>query len=104
MKYYSSIISLFSLSFILIISLLYLGDISRDLEKENFILKKQISLINEQININEIEFSLHTSYDYLKKLQKIYLLDNQEDFLVKRISFYDFKNQNLDNLFTIGTK
>ena len=104
MKYYSSIISLFSLSFILIISLLYLGDISRDLEKENFILKKKISIINEQININEIEFSLHTSYDYLKKLQKIYLLDNQEDFLVKRISFYDFKNQNLDNLFTIGTK
>ncbi len=104
MKYYSAIISLFSLSFFAVISLLYLANISKVIENENLILKKKIKLTKEQININEIEYSLYNSYDYLQKMQKIYFTQTNNDNINKRISFLEFKNKNLENLYTVGIK
>ena len=56
------------------------------LEKQNYTLEKKINLINDQIGINEIEFSLYHNYAYLKKLHKIYFDFKQfETFSNKRL-------------------
>ena len=62
--------------------------------------------ITPSVNINEIEYSLYNNYNYLQKMQKIYF-ENTKDIksdLQKRISFYDFKNKNIEFLHTVGTK
>ena len=104
MKYYSAILSLFGLSFFIIIALLYLGNVSRDFEKSNIILKKNIVLFKDQININEIEYSLVTNYDYLTKLQKLYLAENIYNQVNNIITFNDLKNKDINNFYTIGMK
>ena len=104
MKYYSTIITLFLLSFLSIIALLYLGNISREIERNNILLKEKINFMQDQININEIEYSLFTSYNYLKKLQKIYFNEESSSSLKNRIGFYDLEKENFENFHTIGTK
>jgi hypothetical protein len=104
MKYYSTIILLFTFSIFSIISVLYLANITRIIEKENSVLKKNIKKIEYEININEIEYALYNSYDYLKQMQKIYFENVGNDTHKLRISFNDFKNQNLENFHTVGIK
>ena len=104
MKYYSTIIFSFLLSFLFIIVLLYLGNISREIEKNNITLKEKINFIQDQIDINEIEYSLFISYTYLKKLQKIYFNEENVSSLNNRISFYDLEKQKFENFHTIGTR
>ena len=93
MKYYSAIIFSFALSLLSVMSLLYLGKVSREMEKDNIVLKEQIDFMQDQININEIEYSLFISYNYLKKLQTIYFDEENVSFQNNRISFYDLENQ-----------
>ena len=102
MKYNSAIISLFTLSIFAIISLLYLGNITRKIQKENNILINNIHFIKDQININEIEYSLFNSYEYLQKMQKIYLKESNDEIISNRVSFKSLKNKNLENFYTVG--
>ena len=104
MKYYSAIIFLFASSIFAVVLLLYFANITRNIEKENFVLLSKIKKIEDQININEIEFSYYNSYEYLIKMKKIYFEMPKENNLNKRISFYDFKKQNLESLRTVGIK
>ena len=104
MKYYSTIILLFALSFFSIISLLSLGNLSREIEKENIVLKEKIIFIQDQININEIEYNLVNSYGYLKKLQKIYFDETNINSQKNRISFNHLKKKNIENIYNIGIK
>ena len=94
----------FLLCFLSIISLLYLGNISREIEKDNIALKEKIIFFQDQININEIEYSIYISYNYLKKLQKIYFNEENVISLNNRISFSDLEKQKFENLHTIGTR
>ncbi|SVC96582.1 uncharacterized protein METZ01_LOCUS349436, partial [marine metagenome] len=93
MKYYSAIISSFILSFLSTIVLLHLGNVTREIEKSNITLKEKINFMQDQININEIEYSLFISYNYLKKLQTIYFDEENISSPNNRISFYDLENQ-----------
>ena len=104
MRYYSTIIFLFVSSVFAVVLLLYFANITRNIEKENFVLLSKIKKIEDQININEIEFSYYNSYEYLIKMKKIYFEMPKENNLNKRISFYDFKKQNLESLHTVGIK
>ena len=104
MRYYSTIICLFVSSIFAVVLLLYFANITRNIEKENFVLLSKIKKIEDQININEIEFSYYNSYEYLIKMKKIYFEMPKENNLNKRISFYDFKKQNLESLHTVGIK
>ena len=104
MKYYSAIIFLFVSSIFAVVLLLYFANITRNIEKENFFLLSKIKKLEDQININEIEFSYYNSYEYLIKMKKIYFEMPKENNLNKRISFYDFKKQNLESLHTVGIK
>ena len=104
MRYYSAIIFLFVSSIFLVLLLLYFANITRNIEKENFVLLSKIKKLEDQININEIEFSYYNSYEYLIKMHKIYFEITDEKNLNNRISFHNFKKQNLENLHTVGTK
>ena len=105
MRYLSAIFSLIGLNILAVLSLLYLGNVSRNTEKQNYILEKKINFINDQISINEIELNLYTSYGYLKRLHKVYFDNEQsESFSSKRLSFNDIKKDNLENIYTVGTR
>ena len=104
MRYYSAIIFLFVSSIFLVLLLLYFANITRNIEKENFVLSSKIIKLEDQININEIEFSYYNSYEYLIKMHKIYFEIPEEKNLNNRISFHGLKKQNLENLYTVGIK
>ena len=104
MRYYSAIIFLFVSSIFSMLLLLYFANVTRNIEKENFVLLSKIKKLEDQININEIEFSYYNSYEYLIKMHKIYFEIPKENNLNKRISFYNFKKQNLESLQTVGIK
>ena len=104
MKYSKAILPFFVLSIFIIILLLYFANITRKIEKENYVLKNQINNIQEQININEIEFSVFNSYEYLLKMQSIYFEKNDNVSFNNRISFNDFKDKDLKNLLKIRIK
>ena len=104
MKYYGAIIFLLILSFFSVMSLRFIGNAAREIQRENIALKSQINFTVEQININEIEYSLFNSYEYLEKLHNVYFSENKKEFINNRISFYDFKNNNTENFFKVGTR
>jgi Leucine-rich repeat (LRR) protein len=82
-----------------------LGNVSREIEKQNYTLEKKINFINDQIRTNEIEFSLYHNYGYLKKLHKVYFDGEQfESFSNKRLSFVDIQKNNFKNIYTVGTQ
>ena len=90
---------------ITVMSLLFFGNITRDIEKKNLEYEKKISKINEQININEIEYNLHNNYQYLKKLQKIYFDHNlPKETSYNRISIKDIERDNLESIYKVGIK
>ena len=81
---------------------MYFANITRNIEKTNYNLKNKIDLTKSQININEIEYSLYTSYDYLTKIQKTYFENVENKYFDNRVSFNDFKNSSLENYYTVG--
>ena len=104
MKYYSAIIFLFISSVFSVLLLLYFANITKNIEKENFVLLSKIKKLEDQININEIELSFYNSYEYLLKMQKIYFEVPEHNYLNQRISFHNFKNNNSESLYTAGIK
>ena len=103
MNYYHTIASLIFLNLLSVISLLYIGNLSRDIENKNFVLNKKINLIEQQININEIEYNLYNNYEYLKKLHQIYFDSGEFNiFFNNRISFSNLQNKSLQNIHTVG--
>ena len=105
MRYFSAISSLVVLNILTVLFLLYLGNVSREIEKKNYVLETKINFINDQISINEIEFSLYNNYDYLQKLYKIYFdFEQFETFSNTRLSFSDIQKKNLEYIYTVGTQ
>lgn len=103
MKYASAITFLIFLNVSIVISLLYLGNISRDLEKDNLRINNKISLLNDQLKINKIEYQLYTNHNYLKKLHSIYFEStNNRNQLVNTIKLSDIKKNNIENLYKVG--
>ena len=92
------------MSVLTVLSTLYFANITRAIEKENSLLIEDIKIIEDQININEIEYSLFSSYDYLKKLQKIYFETNENYNIYNIVSYQEFENQNIESIFTVGIK
>ena len=102
MKYLTTIITLIVLNIIAVISLLYFGDISREIEKKNKQLIVRISEFQEQLEVNEVEFNLYNNYSYLKQLQNIYFdFETTNSLGHNRISLQDFQNKELTNVYKV---
>ena len=103
MKYFSAIATLLGLNLVSVITLLYFSGISKEIEKENKILKMQILKFDKQLKMNEVEFILHSRPSYLKKLQKIYFdIENSDSFENTRIDLIDFEKKDLRNIYMVS--
>ena len=104
MKYFTAIATLLVLNIVSVITLLYFSGISKEIGKKNKILEMQILKFNEQLKINEVEFTLHNRPSYLKKLQKIYFdTDNIDSFENTRINLIDFEKKELRNIYMVSS-
>ena len=102
MKYLTTIITLITLNIFAVISLLYFGNISREIEKQNKQLIVRISEFQEQLEVNEVEFNLYNNYSYLKQLQNIYFdFETTNSLGHNRISLQDFQNKELTNVYKV---
>ena len=102
MKYLTTIITLIALNIFAVISLLYFGDLSREIEKKNKQLIVRISEFQEQLEVNEVEFNLYNNYSYLKQLQNIYFdFETTNSLGHNRISLQDFQNKELTNVYKV---
>ena len=104
MKYPKAIIPFLILSLFVIGLLIHFANITRKIEKENYNLRKNITLLEEQININQIEFSLYNSYDYLLKMQRIYFTDKDTQNFDNRISFNNLEINEPEDIYKVGIK
>jgi len=103
MKYFSAIATLLGFNLVSVITLLYFSGISKEIEKENKILKMQILKFDKQLKMNEVEFILHSRPSYLKKLQKIYFdIENSDSFENTRIDLIDFEKKDLRNIYMVS--
>ena len=103
MKYFTAIATLLGLNLVSVITLLYFSGLSKEIEKENKILKMQILKFNKQLKINEVEFTFHSQPSYLKKLQKIYFdIENTDSFENTRIDLIDFEKKDLRNIYMVS--
>ena len=104
MKYFTAIATLLGLNIIAVITLLYFSNISKKIEKENKLLEIQISKLNEELKINEVELTLHSQSSYLEKLQKIYFDTNNINLLENtRISLKDFEKKELKYIYRVSS-
>ena len=91
MKYFSAILTLIFLNLAALTLVLYYGNKAKIIEEENKLISLDIKKNQEQLKINEVEFSLYHNYIYLKKLQKIYfkveneIADQDVKFYLSRI-------------------
>ena len=105
MKYLTTIITLITLNIFAVISLLYFGNISREIEKQNKQLIVRISEFQEQLEVNEVEFNLYNNYSYLKQLQNIYFdFETTNSLGHNRISLQDFQNKIQEIIAKTSTK
>ena len=83
--------------------LLYFGGLTRQIEKDIDMIKSEINNLNNKIKINELEYTAHTSFGYLKKLEQLYLEnDYDENMKLNIVSIDDFKNKNLHRVFKVA--
>ena len=103
MKYITAISTLLVLNIAIVVTLIKFSSLSREVEKENKQLQIQISTVNEQLKINEVEFNSHHQYSYLKKLQRIYFdIEEKALFEKTRISLNDFKDKEFINVHKVS--
>ena len=99
MKYISTIITLIFFNLTALTLVLYYGNKAKIIEDENKIISLDIQKNEEQLKINEVEFSLYHNYLYLRKLQKIYFkIENEKNYSQSRLNLKDFLNQEQDNV------
>ena len=104
MKYFSAILTLIILDVIAVVTLLYFGSITRKIEHQNNILKTEITNFRYQLKINEVEYSLHNTYSYLKQLEDIYFDDTEiKNLSLSFVSFSDFEKNNIVDIYKIST-
>ena len=100
MKYLTAITTLVFFNLFAIIALLYFGNNSRIIYEKNEKIKSDIDKLKKQLEINEIEYTVHNNYNYLKKIQKIYLENENLNFRNdSRLSLHDFKKSDLDSFY-----
>ena len=97
MKYTKLIISFFFLNLILVFSMIFIANNTREIEKNNNNLKIKISKISESLNINKIELATYKNISYLKKLYELYFFEPQKNYVPEIVKIEDIisKDKNI---------
>ena len=105
MKYFTTLLTLILLNIFTIAALLYFGNNSRLIEEENKKILSKISKQYDQLKINEVEYNVHSSYNYLLKLQEIYLDENNVNLIKNnRLNIKDLEKSELMKIYRINFK
>ena len=105
MKYFTTLLTLILLNIFTIAALLYFGNNSRLIEEENKKILSKISKQYDQLKINEVEYNVHSSYNYLLKLQEIYLDENNVNLVINnRLNIKDLEKSELMKIYRINFK
>ena len=103
MKYFTALSTLILFNILALVALLYFGNNSRLTEEENKKILSEISKQYDQLKINEVEYNVYNGYNYLSKLQRIYLDDkNINSNANNRLSLKDLENSKLKNVYIIN--
>tara|TARA_B100001750_G_scaffold219370_1_gene206201 strand:- start:189 stop:506 length:318 start_codon:yes stop_codon:yes gene_type:complete len=105
MKYFSALTSLILLNIFAIVALLYFGTTSRFIEEENDKILAEIAKQQEQLKINEVEYSLYKNYNYLLKLQKLYFSENKVNLKGNnRLTLKNLDNSKIPSVFVVNSE
>ena len=66
--------------------MIFVANKTRDLEKKNNFLLKEIVNSNEKIKINKIELITHKNSSYLKKLYSLYFPESKNSYVPNIVS------------------
>ena len=72
MKYTKLIIAFLFLNLLLVFSMIFIANKTREIEKNNNNLQFKIAKLKEDVKINQIELIIHKNSSYLKKLYRLY--------------------------------
>ncbi len=103
MKYTKSIIAFMFLNLLLALCMIFIANKTREIEKNNNDLIREISLINEHIKINTVEFITHHNNSYLKQLYSLYFPENKKNNLPNVYSLNQLQENN-DNIKLVNIK
>ena len=103
MKYTKSILAFLFLNLLLVFSMIFIANKTREIEKSNINLKNEILKINENIKINKIELVTHQNNSYLRKLYSLYFSDSKKNNLSKIVSIKQISD-NESNIKLVKTK
>ncbi len=82
------------INLLLALSMIFVANKSREIEKKNNILKSNLISINEDIKINKIEITTHQNNSYLKSLYSLYFSEKKQNKSPEVISLKDILNEN----------
>ncbi len=81
--------------------LIFIGHKAREIEISNLNLQTTINKLNEEIEINKIEYTFHTNSEYLKKLYSLYNPNLENEKTNKVLSFNDFSDKKNNNILLV---
>ena len=74
--------------------MIFIANKTREIEKDNYKLKKEISKLEENIKINKIEFIAHQNSSYLIKLYSLYFSEIKKNNTLNIVSIDQFTENN----------
>ena len=97
-KYTKAIIIFIFINILLIFSMIFIANKSRELEKDNSYLSIKIEEIKENIKINKIELITHKNNSYLEKLYSLYFNKSDDPIIPNILSLNQLskKNKNIE--------
>tara|TARA_A100001011_G_scaffold371438_1_gene428762 strand:+ start:538 stop:852 length:315 start_codon:yes stop_codon:yes gene_type:complete len=93
MKYTKLIITFVFINLLLVFSMIFVANKTRDTEKSNNKLKLKISKISENLQINKIELATHKNNSYLKELYTLYYFETKNNSVSEIVKIDDFLKQ-----------
>ena len=73
--------------------MIFIANNTREIEKNNHILKMKISKITETLKINKIELATHQNSSYLKTLYDLYFYKTQKNNVPHIVKMKELSNQ-----------
>ena len=73
--------------------MIFIANITREIEKNNVHLKMKISKISENLKINKIELATHQNSSYLKTLYELYFYETQNNNVPLIVKIQELSNQ-----------
>ena len=93
MKYTKLILTFLFIDLLLVFSMIFIANNTREIEKDNNNLKIKISKISENLKINKIELATHQNSSYLKTLYELYFYETHNNNVPLIVRMKELSNQ-----------